>query len=227
MAFSAIIERDPDRLAAALGVAALASMPAADDWRASHRIEPRNAIPLLRMLPGGALALESFTLSPHVVKKRDVAGDMVTEPLLGKEHALVVLQGFSEWLSVMRLLQTGLFPAHELHCAYNRYQSRSAHGPEGLLSADRLVLANFAPHGTGLMLVPVLVAPGRGEAVIVSDDPSEDLQDLGASLVPATLTRDAAWHWLDTDGADAVDFPAVLADAGPSSDLSLWLYKAA
>jgi hypothetical protein len=226
MGVSVVIEPNVEKLADRLGVEGLARFAAGDD--APRRLECDAVVPVVRQCSGGRLVAEPMRFKPYLIDRRHLAGDMFADALLGATHGLVALRLFSEWLSPMRLVQLGVVPPHEVHCAYNRFQP----GGDG---RERLVLGNFAPEDDALLLVPVLYAPtpegpSNADFVLVCDAAPPEVAALGGRLAPIALDRETALQWLATgpdDATDTVDFAALLAGHRPASALSVALYKSA
>lgn len=202
MCVSAVVENDIERVAARLGITQLQAV--GTDHDLPRRIEARDSAWIVRLGSGGRLVAEAMSFNPYTLKRSSLMGDMWAESMLGSNRGILVLKGFSEWVSLGLLLSQGIIPLHEANCAFNRF----AHPDQryGGRGDHRMVLANFTPEGAAGLLVPVLFdqqrKPDREDApvrefAIVSEDSVVPVMAFGAEICPASLTLEGALEWLD------------------------------
>lgn len=235
MCVSALVENDGEKLAAKFGLPHLSVPRESEELSLPRRIEARDPALVVRRGTGGRFVAEPMAFNPYALRRGSLGGDMWAEQMLSTRHGIVVLKGYSEWVSLGLLVGHGVIPVHEAHCAFNRFAAK-APGP-GSRAGDRLVLANFQPTAGGSLLVPVLFdarrdlasnpgGPVASEFAVVSDEVAPH-QQFGAPYAPVCLSMDAAMEWLCTDDAEGlVDWDEVLADsaAGP---MAFGLFKSA
>jgi hypothetical protein len=148
------------------------------------------------------LIAEPMAFNPYIIRRPELGGDMWARSLLGRNHGLVVLKGFSEWVAPEPLLNHRLLQVHDICCAYNRV-------------SGRLLLANFTPESS--LLVPVLFDDTRaGENgsparafVMISDEPHPGLRAIGIRHAPLSLGLEAAFEWLHPEAEPDVGESAV------------------
>lgn len=232
MCVSALVETDPEKLAAKLGLSQLV-MASPAGLELPRRVEARDPALVVRQAAGGRVVAEPMAFNPYVLRRSSLGGDMWAEHMLASNHGLIVVKGYSEWVSLGLLVSQGLIPMHEAHCAFNRFATPQAFGSR---AGDRLVLANFGPESGGSLLVPVLFdvrrdlqtapeSPIRHEFAVVSDEAVAHLH-FGAAHAPVCLTAEAAMEWLCTEEEEAVEWDEVLADSKRNA-MSFGLFKSA
>lgn len=203
MCVSLLVENDPSRIAAAVGLAQAACAGEAAADALQPRVEARGAARILRLGAGGRVVSEAMTFNPYVIRRMNVAGDIWSHTLLGESHGILVLKAFSEWTSTERLLRGGMLNIFEVNCAFNRFAAGASQGYLTQPAHDRLVLGNFRPTSGRALLVPVLFDQSRRtggtlprEFALISQEPPAPVARTGAVLVPVTLTLEAALAWL-------------------------------
>lgn len=245
MCFSAVVEDELEKIAARLNLAQISEViPEGPDVASPksqvsrHRIEALGHAWIVREGVAGRLVAERMSFNPNNIKwlNNDPADP---KPLtMPDNHGLLVLKGFSEWVSIDLLFSRRLIAVHELSCPFNRIRQLTGRH-------DPAILANFTPERQASLLVPVLfdarpvgITAGMREFVILSTEPEAGLRSYGAGFSPMSLTLSAATEWLHVRGLDeageansgeedvAIDFSEILAQSA-RENYTFTLYKAA
>lgn len=115
-------------------------------------------------------------------------------PVFGKNHGLLVLNGFRENVKAHRMQQRELKPGEK----------------------EENVVLQFNPIDTAPMLVPCIWSLWqRGDEVLksmalITDEPPEEVKRAGHDRCPINLTREAALAWLEPQGRSAGELFEIL-----------------
>jgi len=229
MCISALVETDLEKLAALLGVPRLLASTPKPPCR---RVEAHQSAWIIRQSGAGRLVAEAMSFNPYVVRRSNIGGDMWASSLLANNHGLVVLRGYSDWVSAQTMIEGGMIHHHEANCAFNRSQSQ--YGPQHG-GDSRQLLVNFTPRAP--LLVPVLFDQARPqvlgqelrkEFVMISDQTPPLFDQLGLSQAPLALDLHTALEWLFAADLDPeIDDCSAFLDDSDAPDCALALYKSA
>lgn len=194
MCVSLLIETDVYKASAVLGVdvpTIVANGPL------GRRLEAHAQGQIIHIGAGGKLALKPMSFNPYLIRRQDISGDMWVSSLVGANHGLLLLRGFSDWVAPEPLVRLGLVDHHDVNCAFNR-------------TCGPLLLANFVPERA--LLVPVLfdlmpVAKDQEpfqnwQFIMISESAPNYLKTLGVAHVPLSLDLESAFQWINVAGSE-------------------------
>ena len=141
---------------------------------------------------GEAVYPDSEMREPHLLDMRQLTSNEWAAKAFGKNHGVLVLRSFSEWMNVKAMLKNQLAPAHQVTSAFSRFCG---------YRDERCILTNFTPSGRRVVIIPVLFAAGEqpddiDEFAVVATQPPQELLLSGCGIFPVNLPEACVEPWI-------------------------------
>lgn len=152
-----------------------------------------------------------------------------------KQHGVVVLKSFFEWVSVRDLLSAGVVKLQDVEAEFakqararqakilaqgKKYQKTAT---ERLAAEERQIIIEFRAEANQPLFVPVIYAPTtkvaglpgdktftNGGFAIITDEPTDDIRAAGHDRCPIILEPEALAGWLDCGQRSTDDLLEIL-----------------
>ena len=245
MCYSALVKRDLKVLEKRFGAVAVREQYEDYDYRSRKdpksfpklgpRIYPGNYAPVIHFADEGKrISLMRYNVDPpsfipepkkyttYNARRDNLTSKFWSESFM-RNHGIIVIQAFYEWVEVKDLLRAGVVTIDQVKDEFRRQsEQRKAkiveqgkkYAPTATEKVDphfRKIILEFKPDSEDI-LVPVIfsVKDDRMGFAIVTDDPLPEVAAAGHDRTPISLTEKAAELWLKPEGMTAAVMLSVL-----------------
>ncbi len=160
--------------------------------------------------------------------RRESLKNKFWEHAFGVHHGIILLTGFTEWVSVKNVVDAGLMSLQNIQ---SRFMAAAAERKKKVEATGKKVVPtqielthplqrkmelDFLPKPADTLFVAVLFSPNKDDTehgfAIITDEPEADIAAAGHDRMPVTLTVPAAKKWLAPQGKSVDELLAILSE---------------